>query len=105
MSSRGFQSIQGPTDPMLKHSEIEGYQPVSRIGEVVINSFVDAYEHSALPPYINANKVDPLVPADAKDENEQPIIFEYKPHFHEWATALPGWCRNASTGPDFQNTH
>ena len=34
-----FQSIQGPTDPMLRHSEIEGYQPVSRIGEVVINSF------------------------------------------------------------------
>ena len=39
MSSRGFQSLQGPTDPSLKHSEIEGYQPVSRIGEVVINSF------------------------------------------------------------------
>ena len=34
-----FQSIQGPTDPSLRHSEIEGYQPVSRIGEVVINSF------------------------------------------------------------------
>ena len=39
MSSRGFQSVQGPTDPMLQHSLIEGYQPVSRIGEVVINSF------------------------------------------------------------------
>ena len=39
MSSRGFQSLQGPTDSSLKHSEIEGYQPVSRIGEVVINSF------------------------------------------------------------------
>jgi hypothetical protein len=37
--ARNFQSIQGPTDPMLRHSEIEGYQPVSRIGEVVINSF------------------------------------------------------------------
>ncbi len=34
-----FQSIQGPTDPQLRHSEIEGYQPVSRIGEVVINAF------------------------------------------------------------------
>ena len=34
-----FQSIQGPTDPNLRHSEIEGYQPVSRIGEVVINAF------------------------------------------------------------------
>lgn len=34
-----FQSTQGPTDPSLRHSEIEGYQPVSRIGEIVINSF------------------------------------------------------------------
>ena len=49
--NRGFQTIQGPTDPMLRHSEIEGYQPVSRIGEVVINCFIDSYEHSALPAH------------------------------------------------------
>ena len=34
-----FQSIQGPTDPNLTHSLTQGYQPVSRIGEVVINCF------------------------------------------------------------------
>ena len=39
MSSRMYQSYQGPTDPSLTHSLTEGYQPVSRIGEVVINSF------------------------------------------------------------------
>lgn len=39
MAARMYQSYQGPTDPNLRHSEIEGYQPVSRIGEVVINSF------------------------------------------------------------------
>jgi len=39
MASRNYQSYQGPTDPNLRRSEIEGYQPVSRIGEVVINSF------------------------------------------------------------------
>ena len=39
-SMHQLQSIQGPADPNLKHSEIEGYSPVSRIGEVVINSFV-----------------------------------------------------------------
>lgn len=39
MPVRDFQSVQGPTDPMLNRSEIEGYQPVSRIGEIVINSF------------------------------------------------------------------
>jgi len=84
MAARGFQSIQGPTDPMLRHSEIEGYQPVSRIGEVVINCFIDSYEHSALKPTINAKEVDPSVTA------AQDTIYEYKPHFHEWATALPG---------------
>ena len=83
MAARGFQSIQGPTDPMLRHSEIEGYQPVSRIGEVVINCFIDSYEHSALEPMIKVEKVQPTS-ANGGD------TFEYKPHFHEWATALPG---------------
>lgn len=36
---RDFQSFAGPGDRDLKRSEIEGYQPVSRIGEVVMNSF------------------------------------------------------------------
>ena len=49
---RQFQSTQGPTDPGLRHSEIEGYQPVSRIGEIVINSFIDAYEFAALPTHV-----------------------------------------------------
>ena len=39
MYSQQFQSLQGPADDRLRHSELEGYQPVSRIGEVVINSF------------------------------------------------------------------
>jgi hypothetical protein len=43
-----FQSYGGPTDPNLRRSEIEGYQPVSRIGEVVMNSFVDAFEFGSL---------------------------------------------------------
>ncbi len=87
--NRGFQSIQGPTDPVLRHSEIEGYQPVSRIGEVVINSFVDSYEHSALPPHISAKKVDPAAPENDPATGRE-LIYEYKPHFHEWVTALPG---------------
>ena len=84
MAARMYQSYQGPTDPNLRHSEIEGYQPVSRIGEVVINSFVDSYEFTALG--------DTLVIKDVSPEADQnnTAIFEYKPHFHEWATALPG---------------
>lgn len=114
-----FQSIQGPTDPNLRHSEIEGYQPVSRIGEIVINSFIDSYEFAALPTHIthselmglgdkaaelaklddaiaaaagDATKIAKLqkqkdaVDADYKDDGQ----IEQKPHFHEWATALPG---------------
>ena len=38
MATRNYQTYMGPTDPNLRHSEIEGYQPVSRIGEVVINA-------------------------------------------------------------------
>ena len=32
MAERNYQSYIGPTDPNLRHSEVEGYQPVSRIG-------------------------------------------------------------------------
>ena len=87
MAARGFQSIQGPTDPMLRHSEIEGYQPVSRIGEVVINAFVDAYEHGQLA-------AEGLTGADmtgaATGIANPAKIIEPKPYFHEWATVLPG---------------
>ena len=43
---------------------------MSRIGEVVMNSFIDAYEHQVL------KKIN-----DADDE---------VPAFHEWATVQPG---------------
>lgn len=66
-----FQSLSGPGDRLLPNDEVRGYQPVSRIGEVVINSFVDAYEFSQLPGHSN-------------------VTSENKPMFHEWATAQPG---------------
>ena len=88
MAFSQFQSVQGPADSRLRHSELEGYQPVSRIGEVVINSFVDAYEHSALPAHVETHQVDSTIRAPAPGARGQ--VFEYKPHFHEWVTALPG---------------
>ena len=42
------------------HTAVQGYQPVSRIGEVVMNAFVDAYEHQVLP---KQNKAGDLPPA------------------------------------------
>ena len=62
---------------------------------------VDSYEFTALPETITIKEVAPLAelatkagatPAQRAAElaalGNQP--FEYKPHFHEWATALPG---------------
>ena len=37
--SRDFQSFAGSGDRDLPMSEVQGYQPVSRIGEIVMNSF------------------------------------------------------------------
>ena len=37
--SRDFQSFTGPGDRDLPMTEISGYQPVSRIGEIVMNAF------------------------------------------------------------------
>ena len=34
-----FQSMAGPGDKMLQMNEVAGYQPVSRIGEIVMNAF------------------------------------------------------------------
>ena len=43
-----FQTYAGPGDKALPNTEIEGYQPVSRIGEIVMNAFVDAgYEYTS----------------------------------------------------------
>ena len=102
MANRMYQSYQGPTDPSLTHSLIEGYQPVSRIGEVVINSFVDSYEFTALPETIKvkdvsptemAKVIDPALPQGIKDKMEEENdrvrrlaeeTYEFKPHFHEW---------------------
>tara|TARA_X000001036_G_scaffold130883_2_gene123746 strand:+ start:1568 stop:1732 length:165 start_codon:yes stop_codon:yes gene_type:complete len=34
-----FQTFAGPGDKGLRNNELEGYQPVSRIGEIVMNAF------------------------------------------------------------------
>ena len=82
MAFTQFQSVQGPADSRLRHSELEGYQPVSRIGEVVINSFVDTFEFAKLPEAVKQKGLD-----DMAGDGEE---VEFKPHFHEWATVLPG---------------
>lgn len=97
---RDPQSIQGPADGRLKHSEVEGYQPVSRIGEVVVTAVVDMYEHAALPGMITAHDVDPThVPAN------DGTVYEHRPHAFEWGSALPGQIAVARRGRNTATRH
>ena len=78
------QTYLGPGDKNLPMSEIDGYQPVSRIGEIVINAFVDPFEFSRLQPIKKFEYM-----GEKKDgTNDAPA--EYKPYFHEWASVTPG---------------
>ena len=79
-----FQSYAGPGDKGLRMTEVEGYQPVSRIGEIVMNSFVDAYEFTELADGITKSEL-----TGQAVQGANPMV-EMKPHFYEWATVQPG---------------
>ena len=76
MANKFYQSTFGPSDPSARRSEVEGYQPVSRIGEIVVNAFVDTQEYMALEAHL--------------EENGTYASNEHMPPFHEWASVLPG---------------
>jgi len=86
--SRDFQSFAGPGDRDLPMTEIEGYQPVSRIGEIVMNAFIDSYEFASLKDQLTGSEMAGPRPGGG-DANAQ-VFTEYKPMFHEWATVQPG---------------
>jgi len=111
-----FQSYAGPGDKGLRNTEIEGYQPVSRIGEVVMNAFgtraihpftitlpcsgqstnlscvlrslfaVDSYEFTLLEDSLSAAALSGKPVVPGTNDK----AVEFKPHFHEWATVQPG---------------
>lgn len=64
----------------------------------MINSFIDSYEFTALPDMISVAAVEPKT-ADPDDTRAFDMTkpYEHKPHFHEWATALPGQGRGCSS--------
>ena len=80
-SAQGFQ--QGPADGRRNHSLVEGLQPVSRIGECVVNCSVDAKRFQELPPRTTRGDYDPADPEPNK-------TVDNPPHYHEWSTCLPG---------------
>jgi hypothetical protein len=53
---------------------------------------VDSYEFTALPESVAVKDVEPSGGAadDKRDPDMLVLPYEHKPHFHEWATALPG---------------
>ena len=67
--------------------EVRGYQPVSRIGEVVVNSFVDSYEFASLPNTITRTELTGR-DGDALGGQRGADEVEFKPHWHEWATGV-----------------
>lgn len=87
MAFRDFASYAGPGDRDLPMSEVSGYQPVSRIGEVVMNAFVDTYEFAALQENITGG--DMGGPVFGQGQNQRNYV-ESRPMFHEWATVMPG---------------
>lgn len=100
MSGYALQSTQGPSDPSLRSNAVEGYTQVSRIGEVVINCFVDTYEYASVPDSFT----DAELKGEAYKADDQALkdlagnafagpsqIVETRPHFHEWSTSLTGF--------------
>lgn len=86
IAAADFQSYVGPGDRNLPMTTTQGYQPVSRIGEVVINAFCDSYEFSALKrSQLNGRE---LTGNPAIANGGPPV--EFRPHFHSWATCTPG---------------
>tara|TARA_B110000444_G_scaffold238531_1_gene252190 strand:- start:135 stop:563 length:429 start_codon:yes stop_codon:yes gene_type:complete len=53
---------------------------------------VDSYEFTALAESIAVRDVEPSVAGAEDPRSDQTLMmpYEHKPHFHEWATALPG---------------
>jgi len=97
-------NYQGPTDSGLRSSNISGYSQVSRIGEQIVNAFVDAQEYGVLNDSLTLGEAkgetyyDPskskymkVAPGGAAEaEALQKASVEAKPYFHEWATAYVG---------------
>ena len=99
MSGYNLQSIQGPSDDVLRNNAVEGYTQVSRVGEVVINTFVDTYEYAVVPDSFKGSEMlgthfrnsdGQVVPISGTGDSDASAPVESRPHFYEWATATTG---------------
>ena len=115
MTTSMLQSYQGPSDSLLRSNAVEGYTQVSRVGEQVVNCFIDSYEFGVVPDafteaemlgeaYNDGDKFKtpdgndtgppagggPITPAAQKIVDHTRNVVETKPHFYAWATATAG---------------
>ena len=84
---KDFQTIMGPGDRDLMNTEISGYAPPNRHGEIIMNAFIDPNEWTALPEGLRGREF--LGRIEPSDQNRDEIV-EHKPLFYEWATVQPG---------------
>ena len=100
IKSYPMQGIQGPGDTKLPMNEVSGYTQASRIGEVVINAFVEYNEYGVLPDTLKKAEFESLayttkdgtltMLSGALPTTDQQQVVETKPHFFEWASATVG---------------
>jgi len=98
MSGYQLQSVQGPSDSSLRNNAVEGYTQVSRIGEVVVNAFIDTYEYASVPENFSVSEIkgDAYMGDDSQLTAlvaNTPLVttpVENRPHFYEWATSTTG---------------
>jgi hypothetical protein len=78
----------GPGSDLLPNNTVDGYQPVSRNGEVTQNAFIDGFQWNTIIDKTRTGGADEHAAErfdDARLNGEQP------PAFHEWASVQPGF--------------
>tara|TARA_B100001059_G_scaffold158029_1_gene157670 strand:+ start:1210 stop:1971 length:762 start_codon:yes stop_codon:yes gene_type:complete len=92
-----------PGSVELTQSLVEGYQPYSRINEIVHNAFIDPHEWNQLldRPLTKLEldsknvyellRIRSLYISKTIPEHISASLQDARPNFHEWATVLPGY--------------
>jgi len=78
----------GPGSDLFPNNTVEGYQPVSRNGEVTQNAFVDGFLWNQIVD-VGARKK--KTEYDTMRFDQRLLGDEEKPQFHEWASVQPGF--------------
>lgn len=89
-----FISSYGPASEGLPNNLAEGYQPVTRINEIIQNSFIDALEFN----YLDTCETDKIHLLHAETDGGYIVKNsgyangkDKVPSFHQWATVIPGY--------------